>query len=189
MKKNSEKYIRRNKMLFYSFVIIGLFVGISGIIGGSLLLFKENVPLYGGLVITITSIGLIIFIFILIHNKPDFKPRIIKKLRIQNKSLNKIEDDIINWFKQNKFDIRKEKSNYFIGSKIINDRVKYIFEISIKEKKNLHNLIGEFYLLFNYNSKIFSLRESSPNNNRFAMESFYRRPAWHLMEDLIKNLQ
>jgi hypothetical protein len=160
-----------------SLFLISFFLGLMSIIYE---LGKLDVLLYGSIIILIV---LIIFIY----NKPNFEPRTIKKLVIQNKSISEIEKMINKWFSREDFELKKEQSNIFIGTKIINLRVKYIFKISIKEMENGCNLINEFYVLFDYNSN--SPRESSLSNNGFTFGFIYLKPAWLLMENLIQNLQ
>lgn len=173
-------------MEFYSTIIVGLIVSIPVMIGG-LFLIKENIPFYGGYLITITCIIVTMILLIYLFNKPDFEPRTLKNFKIRKESEGKINIDIMNWFSENKFKIKKEDSNLFIGTKIINNRVKYIFKISIKENEDNNILYGEFYVLFDYDTN--KLSESSLSNKRIVGGSIYIRPAWFLMEDLIKNLQ
>jgi hypothetical protein len=181
-----EEQIKKNKMDFYSFVVIGLFVCVFGIIG-SIFLIRDNFPFYGGYIIMITCLIVTIVLLNSLYYKPDFKPRTLRKVQIPNKSLNKIKVDIETWFKKNDFNMMKLDSNNIIGSKIINHRVKYIFNINIKENEEIITLHGVFSVLFDYNSNKSS--ESSLSNNRISGGSIYKRPAWFLMEDLIKNIQ
>ena len=43
--------------------------------------------------------------------------------------------------------------------------------------------------MFDYDSKIFPSREASLDNKKFAIESKFKIPAWHLMEDFVSNIK
>ena len=190
MESNREEQIRKNKKEFYIFIGMALFVAIFGIIGGLSIIITDP-SFWVGHAVTYMCIGFLIYLLILIHDKPDFNPRTVKDFKIYNKSSSSIKKNTLNWFSENKFEVNQEKSNVFICTKIINQKVKYIFKIEIIEKKDFHNLYGEFYVFFDYNSKreFIPPTERSLSDSKIGLGLIYRRPAFFLMEDFIKNIQ
>ena len=97
MISNTEKQIKRNKLFYYFSTSITLF-GSSFIFITGIFLMLMDFSFWFGHCITYVSLIFTALAIILTINKPDFNPRTIKMLEIQNKVLKDIEKIICNCF-------------------------------------------------------------------------------------------